>query len=134
MTPTPEDCAVLRRWIERILADVADLDGRGRGAPETAHGGEPPAPAFDWAPLLREAVTAYAERDPLAFLAALIRAIPRGQAVDLGPLSTELLVALRARLRAADEQAATVIDPEALAALRAVEQILRGDDHNPRAG
>jgi len=132
--PTPDDRTVLRRWIERILADVENTD---RAAPAQGQDGEhsPHAPSFDWTALVREAVTTYADRKPLAFLAALIRAIPRGQAVDLGPLSTELLAALLAHLRDSDAQAATkATDSEAQAAVRAVEQMLRWYRHNPRAG
>jgi hypothetical protein len=110
-----EDRKTLERWVDRAVADL------GRRSPGHR------IPAFDWSPLLREALGAYALREPLQFLAAVIRAIPSGQAVDLGPLSDGLCEALLAHLRAA-------ADPDAQAAVAAAERLIRGHNRSPGAG
>ncbi len=116
MRLSAHDRAVLAQWVDRAVADLGQRRTPGHRVP-----------ALAWSPLLREALHAYAEREPLLFLAAVIRAIPPGQAVDLGPLSAPLCEALLTHLRAAQ-------DAEAHAAVAAAEQLLRhGHNRSPGA-
>ena len=117
MRLSAEDRKTLMRWVERAVADL-----------ERRHDPPRPRPPFeplDWGPLLRDALGSYAEREPLRFLSAVIGAIPSGQAVDLGPLSSDLCDALIAHLR-------TTCHGDAAGAVAAAERLLR-HGHNRTA-
>ncbi|HZQ36738.1 MAG TPA: hypothetical protein VFD32_12450 [Dehalococcoidia bacterium] len=114
MRLSADDRRILARWVDRAVVDLA-----GPHAPMRR------VPAFDWRPLLHDALCAYAMREPLRFLAGVIRAVPPGHAIDLGPLSSDLCEALLAQLRATP-------DGEARAAIAAVERLLRyGHNRSP---
>lgn len=117
MQLSAKDRRILRRWADRIGADLDQQRQSRRSSGE-----------FNWQPLLRDALRDYADHEPLRFLAAVIRAIPAGKAIDLGPLSSDLCDALLAFLRAMPAG-------DAQAAVTAAERLLQqGRNRGPDTG